>query len=189
MRFAAQLQSWGLAPGDHVALFTNNKLPFLTAQVAVDCLRAACPCRSIRGPYPRGDAVLSQRDSEAFAVIAGEEQQFLAETLTGELVRPSARSCPIPAVSQKRRQAALSRAEPRRGRSLLDALQLKDDRMAKGSHPHAIEQARLRSSKRLRNVLAGDVRGRRRQRPPLVSYPRICICHTSHLAGWRLCLD
>ena len=97
MRFAAQLQAWGLVPGDRVALFTNNKLPFLTAQLGVQ-FAGGVPL-PLNPRFTREEMRYFLSDSEAFAVIAGDEQQFLAETLTGELVRPP-RVVPDSAVGQ-----------------------------------------------------------------------------------------
>jgi malonyl-CoA/methylmalonyl-CoA synthetase len=82
-RFAAWLQASGVAPGDRVALFIDDKLSFLTAHLGV--LFAGGVPLPLNPRFTREEMRYFLEDSEACVVIAGDEQRGLVETLAAEL--------------------------------------------------------------------------------------------------------
>ncbi|HUE14749.1 MAG TPA: AMP-binding protein [Planctomycetaceae bacterium] len=82
-RFAAWLQSSGVAPGDRVALFTDNKLPFLTAHLGV--LFAGGVPLPLNPRFTREEMRYFLGDSEARVVIADDKRRALMQTLAPEL--------------------------------------------------------------------------------------------------------
>ncbi len=85
-QFAARLQASGVAPGDRVALFTDNKLPFLTAHLGV--LFAGDVPLPLNPRFTREEMRYFLNDSEGCVVIAGDEQRELVERLAPELAHP-----------------------------------------------------------------------------------------------------
>lgn len=81
--FAAWLQSKGLEPGDRVVLFTDNKLPFLTAHLGV-FFAGGIPL-PLNPRFTREETRYFVSDSEARVVIAGDGQRGLVEALALEL--------------------------------------------------------------------------------------------------------
>ena len=79
----ALLQSSGLAPGDRVVLFTENKLPFLVAHLGV-VFAGGVPL-PLNPRFTREEMRYFLSDSECRVVIAGEEQHGLVESLASEL--------------------------------------------------------------------------------------------------------
>jgi len=80
---AAMLQRLGIAPGDRVALFTPNKLPFLFGHLGV-LFGGGVPL-PLNPRFTREEMRYFLGDSGARAVIAGSDQQPLAEQLAAEL--------------------------------------------------------------------------------------------------------
>jgi malonyl-CoA/methylmalonyl-CoA synthetase len=81
--FAGFLQGSGLAPGERVVLFTENKLPFLLAYLgAVFAGGVPLP---LNPRFKREEMRYFLSDSECRVVIAGEEQHGLVESLASEL--------------------------------------------------------------------------------------------------------
>lgn len=86
-RAAAWLQATGVTPGDRVALFTPNKLPFLIAQLGV-MLAGGVPL-PLNPRFTPEEMRYFLSDSGAKVIIAGAEQQALLAGLLPELnVRP-----------------------------------------------------------------------------------------------------
>jgi malonyl-CoA/methylmalonyl-CoA synthetase len=81
--FAGLLQNSGLAPGDRVVLFTENKLPFLVAHLGV-VFAGGVPL-PLNPRFTREEMRYFLCDSECHVVIAGEEQHGLVESLASEL--------------------------------------------------------------------------------------------------------
>lgn len=82
-RCAAWLQSEGIAPGDRVALFTPDKLPFLVGHLGV-LLAGAVPL-PLNPRFTREEMRYFLSDSGARLILAGREQQPLAEQLASKL--------------------------------------------------------------------------------------------------------
>jgi malonyl-CoA/methylmalonyl-CoA synthetase len=82
-RFAGLLHSSGLAPGERVVLFTENKLPFLVAHLGV-VFAGGVPL-PLNPRFTREEMRYFLSDSECRVVIAGDEQQGLVESLASEL--------------------------------------------------------------------------------------------------------
>jgi malonyl-CoA/methylmalonyl-CoA synthetase len=81
--FAGVLQASGLAPGDRVVLFTENKLPFLVAQLGV-VFAGGVPL-PLNPRFTREEMRYFLTDSECRVVIAGDEQRGIIEALASEL--------------------------------------------------------------------------------------------------------
>jgi malonyl-CoA/methylmalonyl-CoA synthetase len=82
-RSAAWLQTSGVQPGDHVALFTPNKLPFLLGHLGT--LFAGAVPLPLNPRFTREEMRYFLGDSQAKAIIAGSEQQSLVDQLAGAL--------------------------------------------------------------------------------------------------------
>src|SRR5580698_4362061 len=82
-RFAGFLQSSGLAPGERVVLFTENKLPFLVAHLGV-VFAGGVPL-PLNPRFTREEMRYFLTDSECRVLIAGDEQIGLVESLASEL--------------------------------------------------------------------------------------------------------
>ena len=117
--------SGGVEPGDRVALYTGNKIPFLFAQLGV-LYAGACPL-PLNPRFTREEMRYFLSDSEARMVIAGAEEL----PLVAALARAAAAA---PRASRRRRQRLrpVPRAERRRRRSADDPLQLGHDGLAEG---------------------------------------------------------
>ncbi|HZN34084.1 MAG TPA: class I adenylate-forming enzyme family protein [Pirellulaceae bacterium] len=83
---AAYLQSIGVAAGDRVALYTDQKLPLLVANLGV-WLAGGVPL-PLNPRFTREEMRYYLSDSGAIAVIAGRDQQPLVEQLARELPQP-----------------------------------------------------------------------------------------------------
>jgi malonyl-CoA/methylmalonyl-CoA synthetase len=87
-RCAAWLQEGGLEPGDRVALFTAERVPFLIAHLGV--LYAGGVPLPLNPRFTREEMRYFLGDSEARIVIAGTEQRAWLEGLVAELAhRPA----------------------------------------------------------------------------------------------------
>src|SRR5580698_940795 len=84
--FASRLQAAGVAPGDRVALFSEKKLPFLVAHLGV-FFAGGVPL-PLNPRFTREEMRYFLADSEARAVLAGDGQRGLVESLAAELARP-----------------------------------------------------------------------------------------------------
>src|SRR6476646_8365146 len=82
-RYAAWLQEIGTNPGDRVALFTPNKLPFLIGHLGV--LFAGAVPLPLNPRFTREEMRYFLSDSGARLMIAGSEQQSMAAGLAKEL--------------------------------------------------------------------------------------------------------
>ena len=80
---AGWLQSAGVARADRVALFTPNKLPFLIGHLGV--MFAGAVALPLNPRFTREEMRFFLSDSGASLVIAGSEQQPLADELAKEL--------------------------------------------------------------------------------------------------------
>ncbi len=87
-RRAGRLRERGVEPGDRVALYTGNKIPFLFAQLGV-LYAGACPL-PLNPRFTREEMRYFLSDSEARMVIAGAEELPLVAAL-----RPSCRGRPL----------------------------------------------------------------------------------------------
>ncbi|HEV8003389.1 MAG TPA: AMP-binding protein [Planctomycetaceae bacterium] len=85
-RWAARLQARGVEPGNRVALFTADKLPFLFAHLGV--LYAGAIPLPLNPRFTREEMRYFLTDSEARMVIVGAEQRPLIETLASERTHP-----------------------------------------------------------------------------------------------------
>ncbi len=85
-RWAARLQQRGVEPGDRVALYTGNKIPFLLSQLGV-LYAGACPL-PLNPRFTREEMRYFLSDSEARMVIAGAEELALVTALAPELPQP-----------------------------------------------------------------------------------------------------
>jgi malonyl-CoA/methylmalonyl-CoA synthetase len=85
-RWAGRLQQRGVEPGDHVALFAADKVPFLFSHLGV--LYAGAVPLPLNPRFTREEMRYFLTDSEARMVIAGAEQRPLIESLAPELPRP-----------------------------------------------------------------------------------------------------
>jgi malonyl-CoA/methylmalonyl-CoA synthetase len=85
-RWAACLQARGVRPGDRVALFTDDKLPFLFAHLGA--LYAGAVPLPLNPRFTREEMRYFLTDSEARMIVVGAEQQPLIETLAAELPHP-----------------------------------------------------------------------------------------------------
>jgi malonyl-CoA/methylmalonyl-CoA synthetase len=85
-RWAGRLQELGVEPGDRVALFTPEKLPFLLSHLGV--LYAGAVPLPLNPRFTREEMRYFLSDSEARVVIVGDEQRPLIESLVSELPRP-----------------------------------------------------------------------------------------------------
>jgi malonyl-CoA/methylmalonyl-CoA synthetase len=85
-RWAGRLQHRGVEPGDRVALFTADKLPFLFAHLGV--LYAGAAPLPLNPRFTREEMRYFLTDSEARMIVVGAEQKSLIETLASELTNP-----------------------------------------------------------------------------------------------------
>jgi malonyl-CoA/methylmalonyl-CoA synthetase len=85
-RWAGRLQGRGVEPGDRVALFTADKLPFLFAHLGV--LYAGAVPLPLNPRFTREEMRYFLTDSDARMVITGAEQRASIESLAPELPRP-----------------------------------------------------------------------------------------------------
>lgn len=85
-RCAAWLRALGVAPGDRVALFTDQKLPFLMAHLGA--LYAGGVPLPLNPRTTREEMRFFLSDSEPRAIVAGTDQLPLVEGLASELARP-----------------------------------------------------------------------------------------------------
>jgi malonyl-CoA/methylmalonyl-CoA synthetase len=85
-RWAGRLQHRGVEPGDRVALFTADKLPFLFAHLGV--LYAGAVPLPLNPRFTREEMRYFLTDSEARMIVVGAEQKSLIETLASELTNP-----------------------------------------------------------------------------------------------------
>lgn len=83
---AAYLQSIGVMPGDRVVLFTDQKLPFLVANLGV-WFAGGVPL-PLNPRFTREEMRYYLSDSAARVVVSGSEQQPLVEQLARELPQP-----------------------------------------------------------------------------------------------------
>lgn len=83
---AAWLQQLGLEPGDRVVLFTADKLPFLFAQLGA-MLAGGVPL-PLNPRFTREEMRYYLSDSGARAIVVGQEQRPMIESLTAELENP-----------------------------------------------------------------------------------------------------
>ncbi len=84
--FAASLQAAGVSAGDRVALFTDQKLPLLVANLGI--WSAAGVPLPLNPRFTREEMRYYLSDSGARAVVAGPGQMPLARQLAGELDQP-----------------------------------------------------------------------------------------------------
>ncbi len=82
-RFAGWLQNEGVAPGDRVALFTPNKLPFLIGHLGV--LFAGGVPLPLNPRFTREEMRYFLTDSGAALVIVGADQRSMIDELASEL--------------------------------------------------------------------------------------------------------
>jgi malonyl-CoA/methylmalonyl-CoA synthetase len=82
-RCAAWMQSLGIQAGDRIVLFTPAKLPFLIGQLGAT-FAGAVPL-PLNPRFTREELRFFLSDSGARLIIAGSEQQALAQELAGEL--------------------------------------------------------------------------------------------------------
>jgi acyl-CoA synthetase (AMP-forming)/AMP-acid ligase II len=82
-RWAGRLQQRGVEPGDRVALFTADKLPFLFSHLGV--LYAGAVSLPLNPRFTREEMRYFLSDSQARMVIVGAEQFPLIESLVPEL--------------------------------------------------------------------------------------------------------
>ncbi|MBI3839967.1 MAG: AMP-binding protein [Planctomycetia bacterium] len=87
-RCAAWLQALGVAPGDRVALFTADKLPFLVAHLGA--LYAGAAPLPLNPRYTREEMRYFLSDSEARVVVTGADQRPLVDALAPQLSQPPA---------------------------------------------------------------------------------------------------
>ena len=85
-RWAGRIQRRGVEPGDRVALFSSQKVPYLFAQLGV--LYAGAVPLPLNPRYTREEMRYFLTDSEARMVIAGAAELPLVESLAPELPRP-----------------------------------------------------------------------------------------------------
>jgi malonyl-CoA/methylmalonyl-CoA synthetase len=85
-QFAARLQAAGVTPGDRVVLFSEKKLPFLVGHLGV-FFAGGVPL-PLNPRFTREEMRYFLADSEARAVLAGDEQRGLVESLAPELAHP-----------------------------------------------------------------------------------------------------
>ena len=85
-RWAGRLQERGVEPGDRVALFTADKLPFLFAHLGV--LYAGAVPLPLNPRFTREEMRYFLTDSAARMVVVGAEQRPLIESLASELAQP-----------------------------------------------------------------------------------------------------
>jgi malonyl-CoA/methylmalonyl-CoA synthetase len=85
-RWAGRLQQRGVEPGDRVALFTADKLPFLLAHLGV--FYAGAVPLPLNPRFTREEMRFFLTDSEARMVVVGAEQRPLIESLAAELLGP-----------------------------------------------------------------------------------------------------
>jgi malonyl-CoA/methylmalonyl-CoA synthetase len=85
-RWAGRLQARGVVPGDRVALYTADKLPFLFSHLGV--LYAGAVPLPLNPRFTREEMRYFLSDSEARMVIAGTQQRPLIESLVPELPCP-----------------------------------------------------------------------------------------------------
>ncbi len=85
-RCAARLQRLSVEPGDRVALFTPNKLPFLVAHLGA--MYAGAAPLPLNPSYTREELRYFFSDSQARLIVAGAEQRALAESVAASLDRP-----------------------------------------------------------------------------------------------------
>src|SRR5437870_798108 len=82
-RSAAWFQALGVVPGDRVAIFTPEKLPFLVGHLGA--LYAGAAPLPLNPRYTREEMRYFLADSRARVVVVGASQRPLVEALVGDL--------------------------------------------------------------------------------------------------------
>jgi malonyl-CoA/methylmalonyl-CoA synthetase len=108
--WAASLQALGIEPGDRVALFTSDKLAFLTAHLGT--LFAGALSLPLNPNYTRTELHYFLQDSDARAAVVGAEHRSAVEALRPELPQL---------------QAIISETPPAEARSFRDLSPRADD--------------------------------------------------------------